>query len=217
MALTVSEFKDLSAGFQSIAIVVAALLGGAWALFQFFSLNALDRARLDLEKVKRDLLQQSSLEVDLVTESFERDGDYFLHVRVVMRNIGNGLDIVDWAKASLSARRFYKAENYSLAADDQLLLAWRAPSMTVLERRLMPGASSSESFLLSIPQAGVYYVEFAMHTSPAVKAEMIASLQKDRVGINETDLFVWRADTIVSVPNVQPNNGVQPTPASVRG
>jgi hypothetical protein len=214
MALSVSDFKDLWAGFQSIAIVFATFLGGAWALFQFRSLHALDKARLELEKAKRELLQQSSLEVHLVTESFEKDGDYFLHVRVVMRNIGSGADFVDWTKASLSARRFYKAENHSLAADDQLLLAWRAPSMTVLRRHLLPGTSASESFLVSIPQAGVYYVEFAVHTSPAVKAEMIADIEKVGSVINVADIFLWRADTFVSVPNIQPNNGVQPTPAS---
>lgn len=209
--MTLNEFKDLSAGFQSIAIVVATLLGGGWALFQFFSLRALDKARLELEKVKRELVQQGVLVIELITESFDIAGSYFLHVRVVMRNIGSGFDIADWTQASMFARRFHKVDEITLAATDQVLLAWRAPSIAIREMRLMPGYSTSESFLIPIPQVGVYYIEFSMRVSSAVRAETIDAIEKDGAKMSAEDFIVWRADKFVSVPQIQPNSALQPT------
>jgi hypothetical protein len=205
--MTLNEFKDLCAGFQSIAIVVAAFLGGGWALFRFFSLRELDKARLEhekarleREKVKRELAQQAVIVVELVAESFDIDGSYFLHVRVVMRNIGSGVDFVDWTKASMFARRFHKVDEITLAATDQVLSAWRAPSMVIQEMRLMPGFSTSESFLMPIPQVGVYYIEFSMPVSKAVRAEMVDAIENDGVKMNAEDVVIWRADKFVSVP-----------------
>jgi hypothetical protein len=205
MPLNLLEFKDLTAGLQSIAIVVATFLGGGWGLYQFFSLRAREKAKLELRKIEQELVRQSVLEVDLVTETFDIDGIYYLHVRVVMQNIGNTFEIVDWAKASMFARRFYKAnENEPLAADP-MLLAYREPSMEIKEMRLMPGTTTSTSFLIPVPQVGVYYLEFAMHVSQVVRAEMIDALKRNGTKTNTEDFILWRADKFVSVLQAQPN------------
>lgn len=205
MPLTLLEFKDLTAGLQSIAIVVATFLGGGWGLYQFFSLRALEKSKLELTKMARELNQQGVLETDLVTETFDVDGIYYLHVRVVMRNIGNKFEIVDWAKAGMVARKFYKANENELAATEQQLLAWRAPSVVIKEWRVMPGATASESFLIPIPQAGVYYVEFSIQVSQAVRSGMVEAFEKNGTKMNAEDFYVWRATTFVSVPQAKPN------------
>ena len=106
--MTLDHFKDLSAGLESLAIVVATLLGGGWAVYQFFSLRALDKAKLDLEKAKKDLVERGVLVIDLATESFSGDGGYLLHVQATIRNVGNLPETIDWKKTVLFARRFQK-------------------------------------------------------------------------------------------------------------
>jgi hypothetical protein len=216
--MTVNDFKDLSAGLQSIAIVIATFLGGGWALFQFFSLRALDKAKLaldtaklELQKAKRELVEQGVMVSDLVCESFEIDGSYFLHVRVLLRNIGSGLDIVDWSKAQMYATRFEKVDGTKLRNTDEVLLAWRSPSTSIREMRFIPGFSSSDSFLIAIPRIGVYYVAFSVPVSPAVSTDASNDFTKHGVQLNDGDVIVWRADTFVAVPQVRPNGALQPT------
>lgn len=194
--MSLSEFKDFSAGLQSITIALITVFGGAWALFQFFSLRALDVARLNLDKAKRELVERSVLIIGLKTEAFELDASFFLHVRVDMQNVGNGVDVVDWTKASMFARRFEKVGDIQFKASDQLLPAWRASSFQITEMRFVPGFSTSESFLVAIPDAGVYYIEFAIETSPAVRAQTFHDIG---VELNVRDAVVWRADTFVCV------------------
>ena len=209
--MTISEFKDFSAGLQSVAIILATLVGGGWALFQFFSLRALEKAKLDLQKAKRELVERGVLIIDLVCESFEVDGGYSLHVRVLLRNIGSGLDVVDWSKASMFATRFETVDGTKLTNTGEVLLAWRSPSTLLREMRLIPGFSTSDSFLIAIPRVGVYYIEFAVPASLAVSADTMNDFAKLGVRMNEGDSILWRADTFVRVPEVRSHSALPPT------
>jgi hypothetical protein len=204
--LTVTDFKDISAGLQSLAIVLAALLGGGWALFQFFSLGAIEKARLELEKIKKDLLQRGVIAVELVTESFEVEGSYFLHVVVTMRNIGSRVEIADWSQAILYAKRFHKPDEATLAPIGPTLSAWQGESLSEYMMRLVPGFSQSESFLIPIPQAGVYFISFGIAVSSPVRADTVDSF-KTIIGQQGLDFQAasWKANQFVSVPQGQPS------------
>jgi hypothetical protein len=211
MPFSLSEFKDFSAGLQSIALVVATFLGGGWALFQFFSLRALEKAKLELEKAKRELLQQGILIIDLGTESFDIDGSYFLHVLVVVRSIGSGFEIVDWAKASMFATRFHKVDEITLAPTGPVLLGWRQPYIAE-PMRLMPGYSTSQSYLIPIPQVGVYYIEFSMPVSPAAMKDTLDAIKTTGAQTYaefEFSEVSWPANKFVSVPQTQPNTALR--------
>lgn len=209
--MTIGDFKDVSDGLQSLAIVIATLLGGGWALFQFFSLRALEKAKLDLERAKRNLIERGVLVIDLVCESFEFDGSYFLHVRVLLRNLGSGLDVVDWSKASMFATRFEKVDGTKLTNTGEILLGWRSPSRSLREMRLLPEFSTSDSFLIAIPNVGVYYVEFAVPASLASSSGTIEAVTKEGAQMQPDDVVVWRADTFVAVPQSRPNSALHPT------
>jgi len=204
--LTVTDFKDISAGLQSLAIVLAALLGGGWALFQFFSLGAIEVARLELEKRKKELLQRGVIVVELVTESFEVEGSYFLHLVVTMRNIGSGVEIADWSQAILYATRFHKPDEATLAPIGPKLSAWQGESLIGTMMRLVPGFSTSESFLIPIPQAGVYFIDFRIAVSPAARADTVDSFETI-IGEQGSVLGAvsWEGNKFVSVPQGQPS------------
>jgi len=198
--MTITEFKEVSAGLQSIAIVIATFLGGGWALYQFFSLRALQRAKLELEKAKRELAERALLIIDLMAESFDVDGNYFLHVRVVMRNAGSGVEIADWTKAQLSARRFQKVDGIKLETVGDVLHGWRAPYLAIKEMRFLPGFSTNESFLIPIPQVGVYYIEFSIPVSAAVRADAVGDVSQTGASVTAETTVDWRADAFVAVP-----------------
>jgi hypothetical protein len=201
--MTLDHFKDFSAGLESLAIVIATFLGGGWALYQFFSLRALDKAKVDLEKARMDLVQRGILVIDLAAESFQGNGSYFLHVQVVIRNIGNRSETIDWKKTVLFARRFYRAEGDKLGAADQMLMASQASDLksTIFE----PGYTLSQSFLILIPQPGVYSIEFITQASPTESADLFKDMEKSGVKVAAGSSLAWEANKFVSIPQAQPN------------
>jgi len=200
--MTLDYFKDFSAGLESLAIVVATFLGGGWALYQFFSLRALDKAKVDLEKARMDLVQRGILVIDLVTESFQSHGSYFLHVQVAIRNIGNRSETIDWKKTVLFARRFYKADGDKLAAADQIIMALQAADLrsTIFE----PGYALGQSFLILIPQPGVYSIEFMTQASPTESADLFKDMEKSGLKAEAGSSLSWEANKFVSIPQARP-------------
>ena len=198
--MTISEFKDYTDGLQSIAIVVAAMLGGGWALFQFFTLNAREVAKLELQKKKRELLERGVLLIDLHCESFEFDESYFLHVRVVLRNVGNGPEFVDWSKAIMGATRFEKVDETRPTNTGEVLKAFHGASGPVSHMRLLPAFTTSESFLIGIPKAGVYYLEFFVPASNATTLDTVKDLTRRGSQMEPEESIIWRADTFIAVP-----------------
>jgi hypothetical protein len=212
--MTATEFKDVSAGFQSIAIFIATFLGGGWALYQFFSLRALQRAKLELEKAKRELVERALLIIDLVAESFDVDGHYFLHVRVAMRNAGSGVEIADWTKAHLFVRKVQQVDDVKLETVGEVLHGWRAPFLAIGGMRFLPGFSTNESFLIAIPQAGVYYIEFSIPVSPAVRADAAGDVSQSRASVTAGAVIDWKADTFVTVPTSAKQGAPADSPAA---
>ena len=203
--MTLDHFKDFSAGLESLAIVVATFLGGGWALYQFFSLRALDKAKLELEKARKALVERGILVIDLVTESFHSNGSHFLHVQVNMRNVGNTSETIDWKKAIMIARRFYKTDGDKLEAAEQMLSGSQTSDLALNSITFAPGYITSQSFLIAIPQPGVYFVEFVMQASPMVRADVLHDIAQAGSKVNDGAIIVWSTNRFVSIPQVQPN------------
>src|SRR6267142_5035827 len=120
--MTATEFKEVMAGIESIAIVLATFLGGGWALYQFFTLRAREKSDLQVAKANKELDERSVLKIELRTESFQIDRSFALHVQVVIQNVGNGVDAIDWAKAKMFAMRYNKTDANTLKSSGQKLM-----------------------------------------------------------------------------------------------
>ncbi len=108
------------------------------------------------------------------------------------------------------ATRYKKVGETKLVTTDEVLSAWRSPSIAIRETRFTPGFSTSDSFLIAIPKEGVYYIEFSVPASPAVSADTINDLARHGVKLNAEDFIEWRADTFAAIPQVRPINASQP-------
>lgn len=203
--MTLDHFKDFSAGLESLAIVVATILGGGWALYQFFSLRALDKAKLELEKARKELVERGILVIDLATESFRSEGGYLLHVQVTIRNVGNLPETIDWTKTVLFARRFRKTDGDKLEMTAQIQKGVQAPDTALSSITFAPGYVVSHSFLMPIPQPGVYFVEFAMQASPMVRADVLSDMAKAGTTAADGTFIIWSTNKFVAIPQVQPN------------
>jgi len=198
--MTLDHFKDLTAGLESLAIVVATLLGGGWAVYQFFSLRALDKAKLDLEKAKKDLVERGILMIDLVAESFLSDSGYLLHVQATIRNVGNLPETIDWKKTVLFARRFHKTGEGKIEMNTEMHMGVQAPDTALNAITFAPGHVTSQSFLMPIPHPGVYFVEFMMHASPMVRADVLSDMAKAGTTAAGGTFIIWSTNKFVSVP-----------------
>jgi hypothetical protein len=203
--MTLDHFKDYSAGLESLAIVGATMLGGWWAIYQFLTLRARDKAKLELDKARKDLVEHGILLIELVTESFPGDDGYLLHVQVVLRNIGNRSEIIDWSKTAIFARRFYKTDGDKLGADGQILGASPALYLDKLSTIFSPGYTLNQSFLIPIPQPGVYYLQFSLQASPVESVDLIKDMARAGAPVDaKSSILVWSANKFVSIPQVQP-------------
>lgn len=199
--MTLPEFKDIAAGLQSIAITAATILGGGWALFQFFSLRSLEKAKLELEKAQRELLQRGIIIIELRTNPMEDKGLLLVHVVVSIRNVGNGFEIADWTKASLHAKKVEEVVGGQVGFSDQRYVGQRSFSIDIQQMRLMPGYFTKESFLIPVPGPGIYYVEFSIPCSPMVASSVTEDLAALGRKVSPEDSILWKADTFVTVGN----------------
>jgi hypothetical protein len=205
---TFTNFKDFTAGVQSISVAVAAVFGGLWALFQFRALRsdeqanlAAAQARINLEKARVEQSQGAVVLLEMTTETFDLQGRYFLHICAHVKNVGNRSEVIDWTKASIYARRFAKVDDVTISPDNVLLPAWVASKD--LEERLQPEYSASRSFLIKLPERGVYAVECFLDTSSTVAADTATAIRA-ATGSDHTGDGIgvyWKASTFVCVPD----------------
>jgi hypothetical protein len=201
--ITLNDFKDFSAALESLAIVIATFLGGGWALYQFFSLRALEKAKLDLEKARKDLVARGVLVIDLATESVHSNGSHFLHVQVNMRNIGNTPETIDWAQARMIARRFHTTDGATLAIGEQILSGAQTTDTVLNTITFAPGYITSQSFLILIPQPGVYFIEFFAPASRTVRTDVLHDIAEAGAKVSDGTLIVWSTNKFVAISQDQ--------------
>lgn len=99
------RFQHVAAGLQSYAIILAVLIGGAWALYTFISLRARDTARAELHQYeikehefelrKREFERAGreqavvNIEVKAVQATAPADTGRSIEINIQVKNIGN--------------------------------------------------------------------------------------------------------------------------------
>lgn len=195
--MTFGELKDLAAAIQSFAIATAALVGGAWALFRFFSLRTVEQARTELERVRRALQERGIIDIELQAAQMQWEQCYAIAVRVKLTNRGTGTEVIDWSSSFLRAAKAMPSARPDAGCDfDENWILGQRP-MGFSDTSLAPGECREHSFLVPVPEVGIYYLLFyALCSPPATELEREA---RDKAGVRQPHELSWSSDLFFNV------------------
>jgi len=193
--MTYAEFSDLADTIQSLAIAVAVLVGGGWALFRFFSLRAIDQARTDLESARRTLRERSIVEVTLDADQITSDFGHLIAVVITLKNVGSGTEVTDWSSSVINATKVSGIAGTTLQFSEVPILGQRKTATR--SSTLVPGESWRNSFIIPVLESGIYYLFFSVDCSP--EESTIARRERALAGIEAGGPYHWSTDLFFHV------------------
>ena len=200
------EIKEFAYVAQSLAVAVAVLVGGGWALFRHYSLRSIQHAKADLEKTRveiekahRTLLERGIVNIELRAEQFLSGDDYLIGIQVTLRNTGSGTEVLDWSKSGTTASKVILEPNGGFKLSEEPIVGFRPDFVT--DSTLAPGEVDNYSYIIRVPDSGIYYVRFVVACSLQLK--QLINEERKQAGIEESGDTVWGRDLFFHVKNVE--------------
>ncbi len=177
--------------FREIITVFAILAGGVWAVLQFILLYQSDIAELNLRKLQKELDYHPvmQLSLDLKTWRSETEG-YLLEAVAKVSNAGKLQDILDLSQQPFRIYPVVFRENVPAPVKAWGELNLDFPAIHSVTR-LLPGESQSFRILYQLPEARIYYVEFAVPLSKESRKHWPEGI--------ESGNFIWSTGRFIEV------------------
>lgn len=152
----------LASGVQAVVIALGVLIGGFWAMYKFGSLRSIERARVDLEAVRKQLRERGVLEITLSPSVIGRsaNGMYYLSLQVSVRNTGNRSEVIDWSTSGATATRVVVGADGRVGFDKPRHASHQSPGEQVSAASVLPNQTREFPFLFPLDEAGVYHLKF---------------------------------------------------------
>jgi len=198
--MSLEEFKNLAAGIQSLIVAVAFVIGGIWAFYRFIVLKSIEKAKIELVKLKKELNSRAVLNIELFPSSVgfinEQYGYIILYMKI--KNCGNSEEVINWKKSKIRAAEI----KYNSKGDPKLgqpLLGYNYrldgdPIYAVIS----PREQSEFSFIIPIEKVGLYLLDVKLMGSPR-EIETTYNAAKS-VGLEAEEIF-WTAIVYYEVTN----------------
>jgi hypothetical protein len=163
-------FKDVMAGVQSIAIILAAVLGGVWTLYVFQAFAQKDKASAELEELNRRLQGiVIDTKLDAKQQKVAGDKDAYLSATVSLTNRGNQRTRLILAEPLTVARLQVgdKTEVMPKSLRRFPAVCTKADNKyTIYGLMLRPNETIRLPFFVRVPERGLYLVEFYVEVDP---------------------------------------------------
>jgi len=181
--MDLGDFKNLAGGIQSIAVALGVFIGGGWALYRFWKLQSIAKARVDLEKVKRDLMSRGILQTEIQVNELtpENENCSFIHIIFTITNVGSGIEVINWSDANIQAARIISDVNESTRTEEPIGVNYLRISGEMVFTTVHPGQKCQHSFLIPVKQNGVYQVDIEISGSP--QETIMAKTDAQRAGM----------------------------------
>lgn len=195
--MDLTNFKDLAEGIQSIAIAAAVVIGGIWAIYRFLSLRELGRARVELERLQKSLVERATINVSLSARSQTNPNGngYYIEVLATLSNVGNRTEVLNWSEGGVHTAPVVGQEKGNVILGDGIETK-QVGGMSLISSTLAPSEVTVFSFLVPVAKPGFYYVVFAVPGTP----EETKELQREHERVSkEIGVISWGVDTYVRV------------------
>ena len=166
--MNLGDFKDLAGGIQSLAVALGVFIGGGWALYRFWKLQSIAKARADLEKVKRELMSRGILQTEIQVSELapESENCSFIHLVLTITNVGSGTEVINWRDATIQAARILCDVRGSTRTEEPISAQYLRIGSQMVFTTTHPGQTCQHSFLIPVKQNGVYIVDAMIPGSP---------------------------------------------------
>lgn len=98
--MTFEEFKNLAVGIQSVVISLGFLCGGAWALFRFRAFRENEKARVELEKLHKELKERGVIKILIDPSLVIHNTQKHIKLNIMFENTGNRSETLHWQRRS---------------------------------------------------------------------------------------------------------------------
>jgi hypothetical protein len=160
----IEKFKDITAGLQSVAIIVVAIVGGIWTFYVFHIFAQKEKAQSELEDLKRKL-QLIVIEVQLEAKQHRiaNDKNRYIQVRADLANKGN-LRTTLLLSDSLTLMRAKIGKEIELDPDSlrkfSVVSSRKENNFRAYGLVMRAGETQRIPFLLKVDDPGIYYLDF---------------------------------------------------------
>lgn len=147
-------------GTQSLALTIAAIGAGIWALFTFNALRLRDKARAEIERINTELRQQAVVDIKVCADqlAIPDDDSLYLNIEVTLKNVGNR----NTHLVSLDSPLSVEEMRWS---DDSLIVSQSFKLFTALNYVLRVGNRQKFPYIVRVEKPGLYRIRFAVELS----------------------------------------------------
>jgi hypothetical protein len=170
------RFKNIAAGMQSLALVLAIAIGGGWTIYTFRSLNQAQMAEAQLRAQLKALKEKRTVNITIKPSQIEvpNDETRYILAMVEITNVGNHPEILEFRGPPFTARRIYVDEQGRLRGDPPTggvvaLLSGEAAAIQVMPKELV-----RLPCVAKVTSPGLYYLTFSVVASEAEQRESLA-------------------------------------------
>ncbi len=173
MAFDHERFKNVLAGFQSLAVSVAIIAGGVWTLITFDLLTPADRARAELHIIEKKMREQGLLDLKITASptTLPNDSAHYISAIVEISNRGDRNTLLrfrDFFPFAAHRVTFDPSGETQFHTPVRAKALWGFPDKTDLyELNMIPGGVQQLPFFVKFEEVGLYFVSFAVALSPA--------------------------------------------------
>jgi hypothetical protein len=167
------RFSALAAGFNSIILALAVLIGGAWTLYTFSSLHKKQLAELDFEQRKVRPVVQITMDASIYEATIDNFADehtppkpaLFIKVKVGVANTGNRPTILNLENSLVVSRIVSGTGTDAIQRGTRSfnVLGAEAKIRTIL---LAPGNKTEFLYLVDVKNSGIHTIEFHIPLDP---------------------------------------------------
>ncbi len=166
--LNLDKFKSILEIVQLIAVITAILIGGGWTLYTFISLEAVNKAKIELEEMKHKLIRRAVLDINLVAENETKkdQAEYYISATVTVANKGTREAHLDFSEhpfltpLSISKVTFDKKGGPEFVNSQTYKINMAISE--IIDVVLLPNENISLPFYVKVKEAGVYFLEFSV-------------------------------------------------------
>jgi hypothetical protein len=196
--MSISEFNDLASAIQSICLSLGILVGGVWALYQFFSLKTIETKKAELKALENSLQRKVTLEVSLKTDIFDSEFGKMAIVNVEIHNKGTHPECLDWERAVLNAHRMTSATASEIDFADNYSVGYEDLALSPLE--IHGGNKESLKFVIHFPEKGLHHIHFSIPGAPQSNSEFSERLKCSGINNDADEVnLTYSADDYVII------------------
>lgn len=191
------HFKNISAGIQSIILSIAVIIGGVWGFYKFNAQLNIENARARLEKLKREIHQQSVLEISIEANQLvtQASDDLLILGKVIVCNRGdrnttlkfdteNGPVLASLIElpheGGIKFHQTYRAEIYG------------RPGEPAAGKISLAKNTDQMQFLVRVDKPGLYLLTF-------ISSRLGADAETAAAADSDAEEFLWHAAAFLEV------------------